>query len=254
MQRQSAQRPRGWRASRCIQHQCDTRISKETKRMTINLSVPAALFAHPEIQMIAFDALRIDNVNVRNIGRGADPELAASIKAMGIQTPLIARKNCEGYLVIEGGQRLEAVRSLRDAGDWPADQPLPVIVTDKSDAEAREISLALNLMRKNMHPVDAFRAFTLLHTDKEKPFDVEAIASRFGTDVRTVRQRLALGALDDVILNAWVAGEINEPTVQAFTLTPDKSEQVRIFQKLKETGLHVHAVKQELKIDGTGRM
>jgi ParB family chromosome partitioning protein len=212
---------------------------------------------------IPLDQLRIDEaVNVRKIGRGADADFVASIKAVGIQMPLIVRKNGKGYVIADGGKRYEAAMHLVKKGDMKADAAIPVIVTDASDAEARELSLTLNLIRADMHPVDAFRAFSTLHVDKEKPLDVDAIANRFGIDIKTVQQRLALGALDDTILNAWQKGEIKAEVAQAFTLCPEKKEQARLFTKLKKQAeghwdhkLHPSDVKEALKVgeDNIGR-
>ena len=202
---------------------------------------------------LPLNQLRIDDkINVRKIGRGAETDFVASIKALGIQMPLIVRKNGVGYVVADGGKRFEAAQALVKSGDLAADAAIPVIISTATDAEARELSLALNLVRADMHPVDAFRAFSNLHTDKEKPLDVDAIATRFGIGAKAVQQRLALGALDAKILDAWRDGKIDEDAAQAFTLCPNKKEQVRIFDKLAKQGYGIrdHSIKRELKAGG----
>lgn len=184
---------------------------------------------------LPLNQLRIDDkANVRKIGRGAEADFIASIKAIGIQMPLIVRKNGQVYVIADGGKRFEAAQALVKKGDLAPDTKVPVIVSDATDAEARELSLALNLIRADMHPVDAYRAFTALHTDTEKPLDVDAIANRFGIEAKTVHQRLALGALSDVILTAWQKGEITADVAKAFTLCPDKAQQVKLYAKLKK--------------------
>lgn len=202
---------------------------------------------------VPLSELRIDDkANVRKIGRGAESDFVASIKALGIQMPLIVRKNGKGYVVADGGKRLEAAQALVKSGDMKADTPIAVIVTDANDAEARELSLALNLVRVDMHPVDAFRAFQSLHTDKEKPLDVDALATRFGVSTKIVRQRLALGSLDETILNVWRDGKIKEETAQAFTLCQNKKDQARIYAKLLKTawnGVNAEDVKEELNVN-----
>ena len=210
---------------------------------------------------LPLSALRIDDKsNVRKIGRGiADQAFVASIRTLGIQMPLIVRQNGTGYVVADGGKRLEAAQALVKAGEWKGDAAVPVIVTGASDAEARELSLALNLIRTDMHPVDAFRAFMSLHTDKEKPLDVDALAQRFGVSTKTVRQRLALGALDDTILDAWRDGKINEDAAEAFTLCPNKRQQARVYAKLAKNyrnGFEAGDVKEELNVNpnDTGRL
>jgi ParB family chromosome partitioning protein len=162
---------------------------------------------------------------------------------------------------IDGGKRLEAAQALVKSGDLPADALIPVIdATGLPDAEARELSLTLNLIRADMHPVDAYRAFVALHTDKERPLDVDAIATRFGISAKTVKQRLALARVHDSILDAWLAQEIERDVVQAFTLCPDKDLQAKTFAKLRrEAGPHRHIngqwVKSQLKLhDNPGRL
>ena len=203
------------------------------------------------ITFVAVDLLRIDDqANVRRINRGAEREFIASIKAIGVRQPLIARKNGKGYVVADGGKRLEAVQALVKTGDLPADTTLPVIVTDATDAEARELSLALNLIRADMHPVDAFRAFAALHTNKQKPLDVNAIATRFGIGEKLVQQRLALGRLDDSVLDAWRDGRMDADAAQAFTLCPDKKAQAAVLTRLSRGGNRIKSwdVKSALKI------
>jgi ParB family chromosome partitioning protein len=197
--------------------------------------------------------LRIDDkINVRKIGRGADPEFIASIKAHGIQQPLIVRPNGKGHVVIAGGKRLEAAQWLVKDGEWAEDAPIPVNVVNVTDAEAREISLVENVVRQAMHPVDEYRAFAALNADKSEPLDVDAIAARFGVARKLVEQRLALGALDETILTAWHKGDIDAEIAQAFTLCPSKKDQTRIYAKLtrgENRFINPYRVKQELKID-----
>lgn len=197
---------------------------------------------------LPLNQLRIDEkANVRS-DHSIDPVLLASIKAIGVLDPLHVRPNGKGYVVHAGGQRLLALQALAKTGDIAADAAVPVIIDQADDATAREISLAENVARRAMHPVDEFRAFAALHSDKTKPLDVEAIASRFGVNIKIVRQRLALGALDDLILDAWLKDDLNEEDAQAFTLQPDKKQQAAIFAKLKKNReLYPGAIRAAIK-------
>jgi ParB family chromosome partitioning protein len=199
---------------------------------------------------LPLSVLRIDDkTNVRSIGRGASPDFIASIKAIGIRQPLIVRKNGVGYVVVDGGKRLAGAQALAKSGDLAADAPIPVIVTSDTDAQAREISLALNVIRTPMHPVDEYRAFAALHTDKEQPLDEQAIADRFGMNLKEARQILSLGGLHDKILDAYRDGEIKPDAVKAFTLIASKKAQGALFDKLsKRGGIDKWSVHQALKI------
>lgn len=193
--------------------------------------------------------LRIDDkANVRKHGRGADPQMIASIKAIGLQQPLVVRPNGKGHVVIDGGKRFEAIAELVKAGDLPKDYAVPVIIGSADDAKARETSLALNVIRTNMHPVDEFRAFHQLHTDKTNPQTPEQIAARFGISTKGVVQRLALGALDDSVLNAWLAGEINADHAKLFTMQPSKKVQKAALEATRASnwGINSNVIRQAL--------
>lgn len=185
------------------------------------------------ITTLPLSQLRIDEkANVRKIGRGAEASFIASIKALGVKQPLIVRPNGSGHVVTDGGKRLAALQALAKTGDVPADHPVPVIVENVNDAVARETSLSLNVIRADMHPVDEFRAFHDLHTlDK---LSVEEIATRYGINIKHVEQRLALGALDPVILDAWRDGKVNADVAKAFTLCTSRKQQVAIFTTLQK--------------------
>jgi ParB family chromosome partitioning protein len=197
--------------------------------------------------------LRVDEkANVRKIGRGADPAFVGSVAQHGIMVPLMVRPNGSGYVVIDGGKRLEAAKALLQEGKLPADYAAPCVVRKGNDAEARETSLTLNVIRSDMHPVDEFRGFAALHSNKEQPLDVEQIAARFGLQRKHVEQRLALGALDDSVLDAWRDGKIGADAAKAFTLCADKAQQAKILKKVTKDGQRVSdwTVKQELKLGG----
>ena len=210
-------------------------------------------------QNIEVSKLHVDSANVRHIDAGVDPAFVASIQANGVELPLIVRPNGVGFLVIDGGKRLAACRQLIKDGVFKPDYQVPCIVHESAtDAEAREKSLRLNVIRRQMHPVDEYRAFAELNNDKKNPVSIEDIAKRFGLKRRHVEQRLALGALDDSVLDAWRDGTVTFEAAQGFTLCSDKKAQAGLLKRLAKNERRVegYAVKQALKVaDGSdGRM
>lgn len=207
---------------------------------------------------LPLNTLGVDPMNVRSIGRGdSDPELKASIKANGVKQPLIVREGGPGHVAYVGGRRLEQLQALAKDGDIPANHPVPVIIENVSDAEARQVSLTENVIRRAMHPVDEYRAFASLHSDAEKPLDVDGIAQRFGLSRRHVEQRLALGKLHPKVLDAWRDGNLAQETAQAFTLCADLKRQGKLFDQLRKEGrLWASSVKAEMKLghDNVGRL
>ena len=207
---------------------------------------------------LPLNTLRIDPVNVRTIGRGdEDAALKASLKAYGVKLPLIVRQGGDGHLVYVGGRRLEQLQALAQEGAVAADYPVPVIVEDVNDAQARQVSLAENIIRRAMHPVDEYRAFAAMNEDREQPLEPEMIAARFGLSARHVAQRLALGKLHPLILDAWRDGHVMQEVAQAFTLCADLKHQAKLYRQLaKEGRLSAYTVRHALKLgqDNPGRL
>jgi ParB/RepB/Spo0J family partition protein len=145
------------------------------------------------------DYLRIAPWNAR---KTFDPasigELAASIKAHGIQVPLLVRfagvdddegpPGIEIYQVIAGHRRLEASRLLGLAA-------VPCIVRDLDDDQAREIGLVDNLQREDVPALEEADAYAELQQRLGTP---AAIAARVGKDVSYVARRLQLTSLAEL--------------------------------------------------------
>lgn len=156
-----------------------------------------------------------DTINSRTTGRDEGlSELAASIEAHGLILPLAVRRSGENFQVIDGNRRVAALALLQKEGKLAEDAAIPVLIREDDDAGAHEASLAANIMRERLHPADQFEAFAKLRADGRT---VEKIAQSFGTSVKTVKQRLALGTVIPEVMAAFRNEEINLETVQAFT-------------------------------------
>lgn len=169
--------------------------------------------------------------NVRKTqNKGFLDELAASIKAHGLQQNLIVAKDGKKFAVIAGGQRLKALQQLAKTGDIEAAHPVPCKVT-AGESDATELSLTENVVRENMHPADQFEAFCKL-IDKGAP--VADVAARFGISETVVTQRLKLARISPVILKAYRAEELNLEQVMAFTISDDHEAQENVLDNLRE--------------------
>lgn len=176
-------------------------------------------------------------------------EMIASVAAIGVLEPLLCRPapqdgTGEGLLVVDGERRRKALCALAERGEIEADAPVLVVVRDMSDDEAREASLAANIVRLALHPVDQFEAFSAQAEAGRTPPE---IAARFGVAERVVRQRIALGALHPDIRAAWRAGRIGADAAQAFTLARDPMVQRAKYLALeKEQRLFAHHIRAAL--------
>ena len=95
--------------------------------------------------------------------------------------------------------------------------PVPCVVRDPSvDISAEEDSLAENVQRAPLHPLDQFRAFQAL---REKGRSEEEIAAAFFVGVNVVKQRLRLAAVSEKLLDVYAEDGMSLEQLMAFTVT-----------------------------------
>lgn len=185
------------------------------------------------------------NVRKTGVHDGID-ELAASIASHGLLQSLVVQTGKRGkYEVVAGQRRLLALQSLAKDGTIAKDYPVPCMVVD-NHAISTEISLAENLVRAPMHPADQFEAFHALAEQGESPAD---IAARFGICELAVAQRLKLGRLSPVILEAYRMGQLTLEAAQAFTVTEDRALQERVYSQLTSWNRSAHTIRDALTED-----
>lgn len=178
-----------------------------------------------DITNIPLNKLTAWEGNVRKTqNKSGIDELAASIKAHGLQQNLVVRKDGKKFAVVAGGRRLKALQQLAKAGDIEATYEVPCRITETADAS--EISLAENVMREDMHPADQFQAFRDL-ADKGTP--ALDIGTRFGRSETHVLKLLKLARVSPKILKAYRAADLTLEDVMAFTVTHDHEAQERVF-------------------------
>jgi ParB family chromosome partitioning protein len=204
--------------------------------------------------MVSLTRLVMSPHNVRKTEKTANTAaLAASILAKGLLQPLAVRQHPddESFVeIVDGDRRFLAFKLLVEQGHFDADVAVPVHYSNSegflSAEMAREASLAANIEREPLHPVDEFEAFS----DLAKTMKPEQIAERFGITKRTVEQRIALGALHPDIREAWRRGDIRDDAAQAFTLATDQDRQLKVFAELKKKHwLYPHHIKSALGVN-----
>lgn len=203
-----------------------------------------------EAKTVKLSELSIDPINVRKTARGGEPKFAASIRKRGVLEPLVVRPNPKGgYLIVNGGERYTALLHMKKKSEKANgvavndDFAVRVEVTDRPDAEARATSLATNLVRVEMHPVDEFEAFAAMI---QEGATVELIATEYARTVPEVRQALSLAAIHPEIRKAWREGKIEGAAAEAYAQTKDLKHQLRVFQKLKKRAGNAWDVNQEI--------
>ncbi|MBB3948431.1 ParB family chromosome partitioning protein [Rhizobium skierniewicense] len=174
------------------------------------------------IENIALSKLVPSAENVRRTNSQVGiSELADSIEAHGLIQNLTVRKGSRGkFEVVAGSRRLAALRLLAKEGRLENDAKIACnVLNEQSDTE---ISLAENMQRERMHPVDEIEAFRKLNDDGLTP---EAIGDRFGMSHMTVRRRLKLAHLSPRILEVMRTDEITMQQAEALALSDDHEAQ-----------------------------
>jgi ParB/RepB/Spo0J family partition protein len=195
------------------------------------------------VQMIALKALTPSPLNARRIDKKiAIDELAASILAHGLLQGLsVVAVEGDRYQVSAGGRRLAALKLLLKRKAITGDFEVPCQIVPADIAE--EASLAENVQRVAMHPLDEVEAFGRLSAEGQTE---DAIAARFGASVRHVRQRLALSALSPVLKSAFRKGELGLEAARAFCLVSEHDRQEAVFAIMPKPVANAYAVRSYL--------
>ena len=187
---------------------------------------------------IPFNKLFLSQRNVRRIHNGQTiPELADDIYVRGLLTSLNVRPEVDAsgkatgrYGVPAGGRRFRALELLVKTKRMSKTEPVPCIVKAADSAiPEEEDSLAENVHREALHPLDQYRAFKAL---VDQGLSLEDVAARFFVTPLVVRQRLKLAAVSPRLLALYAEDKLTLQQLMAFTLTHDHARQEQVWDGL----------------------
>ncbi|OCC05379.1 DNA-binding protein [Labrys sp. WJW] len=190
---------------------------------------------------IPFDKLVLSQANVRRIKAGVSiEELAESIARRGLIQSLHVRpvldadgQETDLFEVPAGGRRYQALEWLVKYKRLNKTAPVPCVVSEAdSEILVDEISLAENIERAPLHPLDQFRAFLAL---REKGMSEEAIAAAFFVPVQVVRQRLRLVAVSPILLEVYAEDGMTLEQLMAFSVSQDHARQERVWETIRDS-------------------
>ncbi|KAF0098943.1 MAG: ParB domain-containing protein nuclease [Rhodospirillaceae bacterium] len=190
---------------------------------------------------IPFNKLVLSQSNVRRLKAGVSVEdLAEDIARRGLLQSLNVRRvvDAEGaetdqFEIPAGGRRYRALERLVRQKRLSKTALIPCIVRDPGvEVSAEEDSLAENVQRVALHPLDQFRAFkTLL----DQGAGEEEIAARFFVAPAVVRQRLRLAAVSEKLLEVYAEDGMTLEQLMAFTVTTDHARQEQVWAALQQS-------------------
>jgi ParB family chromosome partitioning protein len=186
---------------------------------------------------IPFNKLVLSQGNVRRVKAGVSiEELAEDIARRTLLQGLSVRPilDADGqetgmFEVPAGGRRFRALELLVKQKRLAKTAPVPCVVREAGAVPAEEDSLAENLQRVALHPLDQFRAFQAL---SDKGLGEEEIAARFFVATSVVKQRLRLAAVSAKLLDAYAEDGMTLEQLMAFTVTNDQARQEQVWDAL----------------------
>jgi ParB family chromosome partitioning protein len=191
---------------------------------------------------IPFNKLVLSQSNVRRVKAGISVEELAEdiarrtlLQSLNVRAILDADGNETGmFEVPAGGRRYQALALLVKQKRLVKTAPIPCIVREAgADITAEEDSLAENVQRAALHPLDQFRAFQTL---REQGQSEEDIAARFFVPVNVVKQRLRLASVSPNLLDVYADDGMTLEQLMAFTVTSDHDRQEQVWENVSHSG------------------
>ena len=176
---------------------------------------------------IPFHKLLLSQSNVRRVKAGISIEdLAEDIARRKLLQSLNVRpildadgQETDMWEVPAGGRRYRALELLVKQKRLAKTAPIPCVVGEAGgEISAEEDSLAENVHRVALHPLDQFRAFQTLREQRKSE---EEIAAIFFVSVGVVKQRLRLAAVSPKLLDVYADDGMSLEQLMAFSVTAD---------------------------------
>jgi ParB family chromosome partitioning protein len=187
---------------------------------------------------IPFNKLMLSQSNVRRIKAGVSiEELAEDIARRTLLQSLTVRPvhDADGnetgmFEIPAGGRRYRALELLVKQKRLAKTAPIPCVIREGGIAE--EDSLAENVQRAPLHPLDQFRAFLAL---REKGLSEEEIAAAFFVAVSVVKQRLRLASVSPRLLDIYAEDGMTLDQLMAFTVNDNHERQEQVFERITQS-------------------
>ena len=143
----------------------------------------------------------------KNFDEASLSDLAESIRAHGVLTPLLVRRTPSGsYQIIAGERRWRAARAAGLTA-------VPAIVHDADDRRATELALIENLQREDLNPIEVAEGYRMLA--EEYGLTQEDISERVGRSRPAVANAMRVLSLPDSVLDMVRGGRLSEGQARA---------------------------------------
>lgn len=165
-------------------------------------------------------------------------ELAASIRAQGILSPVIVRQIPGGYELVAGERRL---RAAERAGL----ERIPAVVREMSNAGMLEVALIENVQREDLNPIEEAEVYRRLI--EEFGLTQEEMAARVGKDRASIANTLRLLKLPHPIREDLIEGAMSAGHGRALLGLEGRDFQLKAREAVVRRGLSVRATELLVK-------
>ena len=166
-------------------------------------------------------------------------ELAESIKEHGVITPIIVKKDKNGYYKIVAGERRWRASKLAGV------KTIPAIIKEFDEEKTYEISLIENLQRQDLNPVEEALGYKKLMDDFS--LTQEEVSAKLSKSRSSVANSLRLLNLEKPILDMLSKGEISQGHAKVLLGVSDKKRQVSLAKEVLENSLSVRELEKLIK-------
>lgn len=153
--------------------------------------------------------------------------LAASIRRLGVLVPVIVCRAANGYVVVAGHRRVKAARRV-GLGQ------IPCIIQEAGESQARETSLAENIFRQELSPVELAAAMNDIL--KAETMTIEQLAAAMHRTVRWVEMQISISSWPSDIASAVHCGYISVSAALNLVQIDDEPYRLVLLNTAMESG------------------
>ena len=165
--------------------------------------------------------------------------LAASIRTLGLITPITVRRRADGrYQIISGETRY---RACQMAGLTE----VPAYVRDADDQGMLEMAIVENIQRSNLDPIEIALSYRRLMDECQ--LTQEVMAERLGRNRSSVANQIRLLNLPVKVQHDLKVGQISVGHAKVLLSIDDPDVQVKLCDLVIRTGMNVRQLEQKVK-------
>lgn len=170
-----------------------------------------------------------------------DAELKATIALKGVIEPVVCRADGDKFVVVDGRQRVRALREVNKERLAQGGAPMQVafVVREGTDNDLAGVAAAANI---RVEETQLDKAYRVQHMTEALKMSTKEIAAHFGVSTQAIGQWMKLLRLEPNVQEALQNGKITSTAAQAISRLSAEKQKVA-FDTL--TATNKKAVKQE---------